>query len=199
MVSGHVFVAGAVSYEYLIYPMSLADDNSFTEQIDKGELAQLVIRTGDASLVAELLTAAAPAWKFEVHSPQFHPAPSNSLKHNASSIVDLSCDRSSLQRPSHFDVVQIRNIGQRPTWHSPAVEKGASPSGSTVIVTGSGAAFHDGEPAIDFLQAVRPKYIIHHMTRPLATGRFTFFTDLVIPTYLSPQENCGISFDMGQQ
>ena len=41
-----------VSYDYLIYPMSLADANSSSEH-------QLVIRTGDAHLVAQLLTAVA--------------------------------------------------------------------------------------------------------------------------------------------
>ena len=164
-------VAGAVSYDYLIYPMTLLDGNSLSESVDKGELAQLVIRTGSADLVAQLLTAAAPRWNFKVHAPALQQPVSNSLKHNASSIVDLSCKRSSFQDQPSFDVVQIRQIGTRPVWHSPPIEQVATTGASTAIITGSGEAFQDVEPALDFLQRIKPKYIIHHMTRPLATGR----------------------------
>lgn len=171
MVTRTVAVAGAISYNYLIYPMSLADSSSLSEQVDKGELAQLVIRTGDADLVAQLLTAAAPQWNFSLHSPPLQLPASNALKHNASSIVDLSCDRSSLHRPARFDVVRIRQIGKRPAWHAPPIDSIVPAGASTVIITGSGEAFQDVEPALDFLQRVKPKYLIHHMTRPLATGR----------------------------
>ena len=164
-------VAGAVSYDYLIYPMTLVDSTSLSEQVDKGELAQLVIRTGSAALVAQLLTAAAPQWNFQVHGPALQQPASNCLKHNASSIVDVSSNQPSLQDKPSFDVVQIRQIGKRPVWHSPPIEQVAATGGSTVIITGSGEAFQDVEPALDFLQRVKPKYIIHHMTRPLATGR----------------------------
>jgi hypothetical protein len=164
-------VVGSVSYDHLIYPMSLADTNSLSESIDKGELAQLVIRTGDAALVAQLLTAAAPKWNLEVFGPPLQAPVSNSLKHNASSIVDLTCDRTALRPPSRFDVLDIRQIGKRPAWHAPAIDKVAPKSGSTVIITGAGEAFQDVEPALDYLQKVKPRYIIHHATRPLATGR----------------------------
>ncbi|KAK5167659.1 uncharacterized protein LTR77_007358 [Saxophila tyrrhenica] len=166
-------VAGAVSYNYLIYPMTdcLADSDPLAESVDKGELAQLVIRTGDADLVAQLLTAAAPKWNVEVFGPPLQPPASHSLKHNASSIVDLTCDRTSLERPSRYDVVNIRQIGKRPVWHAPPADKITSTTAGTAIITGSGEAFQDVEPALDFLQKLKPKYIIHHTTRPLATGR----------------------------
>lgn len=171
MTSHVLCVAGAVSYDYLIYPMTLVDSSSLSEQVDKGELAQLVIRTGSADFVAQLLTAAAPQWNFRVYGPALQPPASNCLKHNASSIVNLSCKNPSSREKPSFDVVQIRQIGKRPIWHSPPVEKVAAVGASTVIITGSGDAFQDVEPALDFLQRVKPKYIIHHMTRPLATGR----------------------------
>jgi hypothetical protein len=164
-------VAGAVSYDYLVYPMTLADSTSLSEQVDKGELAQLVIRTGSADLVARLLTAAAPQWNVQVHSPALQQPASNCLKHNASSIVDLSRNAQSADDKVTYEVVQVRQIGKRPVWHSPPVEKVAGPGASTVIITGSGDAYQDVEPALDFLQRVKPKYIVHHMTRPLATGR----------------------------
>lgn len=163
-------VAGAVSYDYLIYPMTLVDHSLRPEQEDQTGLSQLVIRTGSADLVAQLLTAAAPQWNFEILGPAFQQPPSNCLKHNASSIVDLSSKTSS-DGNSSFDVVQIRHIAKRPVWHSPPIEKAAATGATTVILSGSGDAFQDVEPALDFLQRAKPKYIIHHMTRPLATGR----------------------------
>ena len=160
-----------MSYDYLIYPMTLSDSDSRSEQIDKGELAQLVIRTGSADFVAELLTASAPQWNLEVLSPALQKPMSNCLKHNASSIVDLSRKQSLPQTQPGFDIVQIREIGRRPVWHSPPIDKATAPGANTVIITGSGDSFTDVEPALDFLQRVRPKYIVHHMTRPLAIGR----------------------------
>lgn len=164
-------VAGAVSYDYLIYPMTLLDSTSLSEKVDKGELAQLVIRTGSADLVAQLLTAAAPQWNVEIHSPALEKPVSNCLKHNASSIVDLSRNTQPPGDKVAFEVVQVRQIGKRPVWHSPPIEKVAGLGVSTVIISGSGDAYQDVEPALDFLQRVKPKYIVHHMTRPLATGR----------------------------
>ena len=163
-------VAGAVSYDYLIYPMTFIDGTSLAEQVNKGELAQLVIRTGSADLVAQLLTAAAPQWNLQIHSPALEHPVSNSLKHNASSIVDLSCKQLSFQDKPSFDVVQVRQIGKRPVWHSPLIEQVAATGATSCIITGSGEAFRDVEPALDFVQRVKPKYIIHHMTRPLASG-----------------------------
>ena len=96
---------------------------------------------------------------------------SSYLKNNASAIVDVSCNDSSLSGDSHYDITQIRHIGTRPIWHSPPIEEAAAKRATTVILTGSGEAFRDIEPALDFLQRVKPKYIIHHMTRPLASGR----------------------------
>ena len=161
-------VAGAVSYDYLIYPMTLADSNPLSESADKGELAQLVIRTGSADLIAQLLTAAAPQWNLQVHSPALQQPVSNCLKHNASSIVDLApASNGSLA----FEVVQVRQIGKRPVWHAPSIEKVAGLGVTTVVISGSGDAYQDVEPALDFLQRVKPRYIVHHMTRPLATGR----------------------------
>ena len=167
-------VAGAVSYDYLVYPMTLADSTSLPEQNDKGdprELAQLVIRTGSADLVARLLTAAAPQWNVQVYSPALQQPASNSLRHNASSIVDLSRNAHAAEDKVTFEVAQVRQIGKRPIWHSPPVEKVAGSGTSTVIITGSGDAYQDVEPALDFLQRVKPKYIVHLMTRPLAIGR----------------------------
>lgn len=153
-----------MSYDYLIYPMSVADANSSCEH-------QLVIRTGDAHLVAQLLTAVAPPFNIQVHGPTLQQGNSNVLKNNASSVVDLTCDKSSLQPPSRFEVVQMRQIGKSPIWHSPPIEQVAATGTSTVVIVGSGEAFLDVEPALDFLQRVRPKYIVNQMTRPLAAGR----------------------------
>ena len=168
-------VAGAVSYDYLIYPMTLADRWSRCklqdEEDDARGLSQLVIRTGSADLVAQLLTAAAPQFNFEILGPALQQPVSNSLKHNASSIVDLSCRNDSQNNTAGFDIVQIRQIGKSPVWHSPTIDQAAAVGATTVIITGSGEAFQDVEPALDFLQRVKPKYIIHHMTRPLARGK----------------------------
>lgn len=164
-------VAGVVSYDYLIYPDMTFDNVSSNSASDEHQDAsQLVIRTGAADLVARLLTAAAPQWGFEVLGPALQPPVSNCLKHNASSIVDLGHSDSTNSYSSSLRVVRKRQIGKPPVWHSPPVEQALAAKASTVIISGSGEAFHDVEPALDFLQRVRPRYIIHHMTRPLATG-----------------------------
>ncbi len=155
-------VAGVVSYDYLIYPMK--DSDARAEH-------QLVIRTADAHLVAQLLQEAAPRFNVEVFAPALQAATSNVLKNNASSIVDLDCNTSLASRPSRFDVVQVRQIGKCPVWHSPPSDQVSATGVNTVVITGSGEAFVDVEPALDFLQKVRPKYIINQMTRPLAAGR----------------------------
>ena len=149
MTTTRVFcLAGAVSYDHLVYPiMTLANSVSLSESIDKGELAQLVIQPGSADLVAQLLTAAAPQNNFEVYGP------------------------SSFQDSSGFEVVPVRSIGRRPLWHAPPLDSIVSKGATTAVITGSGEAFQDVEPALDFLQRLKPKYIIHHMTRPLATSR----------------------------
>ena len=171
MTSRVLLVAGAVSYDYLIFPMALVDTDHFTEKQEQQNLAQLVIRTGSADLVAQLLTAASQQWNFSILGPALQQPVSNSLKHNASSIVDLALVNGKTDSGPSYSVTQVRNIGRRPVWHSPPIEQAKSIGSSTVIVTGSGDAFQDVEPALDFLQRVTPRYIIHYMTRPLATGR----------------------------
>lgn len=152
-----LLVAGAVSYDYLVYQsMDISDEGD--------EASQLVIRTGAADLVAQLLTNAAPTWGFEVLGPILQPPRSNCLKHNASSVVDLHGSDS-------FRVVRKRIVGKSPAWHSPPIDQASTVKSSTVIISGSGEALQDVEPALDFLQRVRPRYIIHHMTKPLARGR----------------------------
>lgn len=158
MTSSHVLlVAGAVSYDYLVYPQQSMD---FPDEGD--DASQLVIRTGAADLVAQLLTNAAPTWEFEVLGPVLQPPKSSCLKHNASFVVDLT---------ESLRVVRKRRVGKTPVWHSPQVEQASPAKSSTVVISGSGEALQDVEPALDFLQRARPKYIIHHMTRPLARGR----------------------------
>ncbi|SMR46048.1 unnamed protein product [Zymoseptoria tritici ST99CH_1E4] len=128
------------------------------------DASQLVIRAGGAEIVAQFLTAAAPQWPFEVIGPKLQPPASNSLKHNASSVVDLEATDTS------FRVIRKRPIAKSPLWHAPPIEHINAAKASTVIISGSGEALRDVEPALDFLQRVRPRYIIHYMTRPLARG-----------------------------
>ncbi|EME48185.1 hypothetical protein DOTSEDRAFT_69960 [Dothistroma septosporum NZE10] len=169
-----LLVAGAVSYEYLVYPMgyqnvSNGPGRTLSEVGD--DASQLVIRTGAADLVAQLLTAAAPFFDFEVLGPTLQAPASNRLKHNASTVIDLEPSATFLGKDSSLRVVKERQIGKPPIWHCPKFDNVATAKASTVIISGSGEAFHDVEPALDFLQRVRPRYIIHHMTRPLARGR----------------------------
>lgn len=178
-----VLVAGAVSYEYLVYQTMLARHeqpngvNLPVEQPppepDDTDASQLVIRTGSADLVAQLLSAAAPQHNIQILGPSLQPPGANCLKHNASCICDLSLNALSvdadLQEPT-YNVSRLRQIGAPPAWHSPALDEAAIAPASTVVITGSGAGQQGVEVALDFLQSVRPRYIIHHMTRPLARG-----------------------------
>jgi hypothetical protein len=133
------------------------------------DASNLVIRTGAADLVAQLLTAAAPHWgAFQVVGPQLQGPGAHCLEHLASSVVDLDLkDPLSLS----WTVIRKRTIGTpRFSWHQPAIDHRIIGTSNTVIVSGSGDALHDVQPALDFLQRVQPRYIVHHMTRPLATG-----------------------------
>lgn len=173
MSSRVLLVAGAVSYDYLLYPMTVAADGTHERDAhqEDGEVSQLVIRTGGADLVAQLLTAAAQQHDIQVLGPSLQAPASNCLKHNASCICDLTLDDLSPNETPAYSVARLRRIGRPPVWHAPAALDNASIApASTVVITGSGATFRDLEPALDFLQRVRPRYIIHHMTRPLATG-----------------------------
>lgn len=170
-----LLVAGAVSYDHLVYPADLASESLSRLSLDDqdSDFSQLVIRTGAADLVAQLLTAATPQWGVQVSGPQLLGPSSHSLKHNASSVVDLGhTDGSGSSR-----VIRRRRTGRSPaTWHQPSPERVSSISTAkatttTLVIVGSGEAFDDVEPALDFLQRARPQYIIHHMGRPLAAGR----------------------------
>lgn len=162
-----LLVAGIVSYDYLVYPQANGSAGAYVD--DSNDASQLVIRTGAADLVAQLLTAGATKWGFEVLGPLINGPKSNPLKHNASSVVDLGRTTELLEELS-LKVIRRRQIARPPVWHAPSIEQATIVKGSTVIISGSGKAFQDIEPALDFLQRVKPKYIIHHMTRPLASG-----------------------------
>ncbi len=168
-------VGGAVSYEHLVFPMTLVDEDILDEHgEEQPNLSEIVIRSGSAALIAQLLAAAAPQFDLEILEPALqHPA-SNSFKHNASSVLDLSLNGSephSSHAETGYSVLKVRHIGKRLVWHSPPIEQASAAGVSTAVLTGSGDAFQDVEPALDFLQRVKPKYIVHHMTRPLARGR----------------------------
>ncbi|KAK5725738.1 hypothetical protein LTR15_003928 [Elasticomyces elasticus] len=144
--------------------------NSRHADSDGEDAARLVIRTGGADLVATLLTAASGKHGIQVLGPRLQPPAANCLRHNASCICDLVIDDAPSDAEVHYSVERSRDIGRAPVWHSPNLDQANTLPGSTVVITGSGEAFRDIEPALDFLQRVRPRYIIHHMTRPLAAG-----------------------------
>lgn len=173
MTSRVLCVGGAVSYDYLICPMSLYDSDSRltrSNEADNGP-SQLVIRTGSADLVAQLLNAADRKWNYQVYGPALQHPPSNCLKHNASSVVELNPNHSSGEGAQGFEVSQVHEISKRPVWHSPPIEGVATSGTDTVVLTGSGKAFQDVEPALDFLQRAKPRYIVHYMGKPLAVGK----------------------------
>lgn len=178
MTSRVVLVAGAVSYDYLTYPMTLAADDTHqsngvhhaADQLGNGDAGQLVIRTGNADLVAQLLTAAAPQHSIQVLGPSLQPPGLHCLQHNATCICDLTLNDLSIDQEPSYSVERRRQIGRPPVWHSPPVNKASGLTASTAVITGAGESFRDIEPALDFLQRARPRYIIHHMTRPLARG-----------------------------
>ena len=166
-----LLVAGAVSYDYLIYQMRPNPNSSSSKHSSPDDgVSQLVIRAGAADLVAQLLTAASPQWGFEVLAPKLHTVASHGLKHNASTVIDLKPTDSSHKESLSYRPVRTRQINRSAVWHSPAVEDISVAKGSTVIISGSGEALKDVEPALDFLERVRPRYVIHHMTLPLAAG-----------------------------
>lgn len=172
MSSRVLLVAGVVSYDYLLYPMTLEDGSDARADFHaNGDVAHLVIRTGAADLVAQLLQATAPHRGLQVLAPSLQPPLYSTLKHNASSVVDLSCNGFSDEGKLTYSVDRQRDIGKAPVWHAPPSDQTPASSTKTVIISGSGESFKDVEPALDFLQRVRPRYVIHHMTRPLATGR----------------------------
>lgn len=172
-----ILVAGDVSYEYILYPMRLPESrdeqpngvHNTLEVPDESSIGSgLVIRTGKADLVAQLLSAAAPQYAVEVLGPSLQPPGLHCLSHNASTICDLSMSESNLNGDLKYSVLSTRQVGNPPAWHSPPIDKATTAPASTVVISGSGTK--DLEQALDFLQRVRPRYIIHHMTRPLAQG-----------------------------
>ena len=173
MTSRLLLVAGEVSFEYLVYPSIPMSDGAAhgpSGAYDDGEVSQMVIRTGGADLVSRLLAAATPQHDIHVLGPALPPAASNCLKHNASCVCDLDLSDTASDGQPTYSVSRIRHIGKSPAWHSPAINTAATPSASTVVITGSGGHFRDVELALDFLQRVRPRYIIYNMTLPLASG-----------------------------
>lgn len=177
MTSPAILVAGIVSYDYLVFPMrSQHFPPTERSRLDQDD-ASIVVRSAGADLVASLLTAGAADYGLEVVGPV---AQSNGitdcLKSNASTLVDLEPHPSPLPRsPPGYHVVRLRHIGQTSSWGAPTVQDAANTAPIAAVISGSGDRFHDVEPAIDLLQRVRPQYLVHHMTRPLATGKLWDF------------------------
>nr|POF27604.1 hypothetical protein CFP56_73789 [Quercus suber] len=128
----------------------------------EGDAAQLIVRLGGATLVAELLRAASSQHGFHVLGPELQP---KSMIH-ASSIVDLEREGAF----GAYNVVKQRRIGKPSSWNAPLLDQAAASPGPTVIITGSGEKFKSIEPALDFLSKSRARYLIYHMTCPLASG-----------------------------
>lgn len=175
MTSRVLLVAGAVSHDYLIYPMMPPGDDGTSPRAeerltDDEDAAQLVIRTGGADLVAQLLTAVAPQHGLQVLGPVLQSTATSRLMHNASSIVDLGCGNIYSGDPPIYQVLRLRHIGKSPPWNAPPLEQAAASTGPTVVITGSGERFRSVEPALDFLSRVRARYIVYNMASPLAVG-----------------------------
>ena len=173
MTSPTILVAGAVSYDYLVCPMGSQHFFGAEGSHANGDAANIVVRSGGAELVAGLLTAGASDYGLEVIGPVAQSnGVSNGMKSNASTLVDLEPHACSLpgQQPG-YQVVRLRHIGQSSSWQAPPTNEAVSTAPIAAVISGSGNDLHDLEPAIDLLQRVRPRYIVHHMTRPLATGK----------------------------
>lgn len=166
-----LLVAGVVSHDYLVHQTPCANGASSRLSGNNSEISQLTVRAGAAHLVAQLLSAAAPQWGFDVLGPQSQSSESNPRKDVASSVIDLGGGPvTTSSKNSSLRVIRKQDIAQPSFWHAPHIDQADLSKGSTVIICGSPDAFHDVEPELDFLQRVKPRYIIHHMTRPLATG-----------------------------
>ncbi|GAB7363236.1 hypothetical protein MBLNU230_g3518t1 [Neophaeotheca triangularis] len=169
MISHTFLVAGDVSCDYLIYSMSPYPTLQGFRHSSESESTQLAVRLGGASLVAQLLTAGASQWGFEVKEPCVDRS-NSCLRDTASSIIDLHWNYSKQAQPV-FQVTGQRHVDKTCVWHSPRLDHSSPASPNTVVITGSSDSFEDVEPALDFLQRAQPTYIVHHMTRPLAIGR----------------------------
>ena len=161
------YIVGTVSYDYLLYPTSAADDagqSSF----------QLRARTGGStSLVAQLLTATRPVLNLniQIHKPiGLREPPSGFIRHDPSSILELSRRDASSEK---FQVVSSRPIGNALIWHSPPLDglPATDTDSSTVVLSGSGNASQNIEAAVEFIKRARPRLVIYHMTLPLAVGK----------------------------
>lgn len=164
-----ILVAGAVSHDYLVYPMS-AQRRGLRSRLG-GDESRVVVRSGGAALVSDLLTAVAPEYGIEVLGPVAQSNGTSSYKSDATALVDLEPQGSSVPGRSSFGVVQIRHVEDHPVWQAPPTSEAVKAAPNIAIITGSSDAPGDVESAVDLLERVRPRYIIHHMTRPLATGR----------------------------
>lgn len=173
MTSPTILVAGAVSYDYLVFSMSAPNCARAKRGYGEQDAASIVVRSAGAELVASFLTAGASDYGLEILGPVAQSnGISNSLHCNASTLVDLEPQVSSLHgSPLGFQVVGLRHIGQSSSWQAPAITDAVNTSPIAAVISGSGDDLHDLEPAIDLLRRVRPRYIVHHMTRPLATGK----------------------------
>lgn len=164
-----ILVAGAVSHDYLVYPMS-AQRRGLRSRLG-GDESRVVVRSGGAALVSDLLTAVAPEHGIEVLGPVAQSNGTSSYKSDATALVDLEPQELSVPGRSSFGVVQVRHVEDHPVWQAPPTSEAVKAAPNIAIITGSSDAPGDVEAAVDLLERVRPRYIIHHMTRPLATGR----------------------------
>jgi hypothetical protein len=164
-----LLVAGAVSYDYLIYPTAVLKGSSKPLIDDADQNSQLTVCVGAASLVAELLTAADPQWNYEVFAPEVESVGPNS-HHVPSSVIDLHSAESPSAAFRSLRIARRQIIDRPEIWHAPIIPPNLGSRASTAIVYGSGDALTSVQPALEFLDKVKPQFIVHYMTRPLARG-----------------------------
>ena len=117
-----VLVAGAVSHEYLIYPMSTQHGGFLQAHSGpNGDQNRVVVRSGGAELISQLLTAVAPEHGLEVFGPVAQSNGTSYYKEHATALVDLTPQLSQSSGRQSFGVVQVKNVGDHHSWKAPNI------------------------------------------------------------------------------
>lgn len=169
MTSNTILVAGTISSDYLVFPMTTHHVGLAARH--SGDDARVVVRNGGADLVFQLLTAVAADYGFDILGPVAQSNGTSGISSNVSNIVDLEHQRKSSSNIPTFGITRLKTVDYSTDWQAPVTSQAAKANPSTVVITGSGGNTRDEDSAIDLLQSIHPRSVILHMTRPLAVGK----------------------------
>jgi hypothetical protein len=116
------------------------------------------------------LRIGAPERKFQIHEPSFDGSESGTPKDSVRLILELDVHTANTQDTLTLKLKHEQHLDVQPVWHHPKSPAPNSDNVNLLILQDAEGYFSNSIDAIGFLRKSRPRLLLYHMTRPLASG-----------------------------